>query len=130
MQKAVSKRVACFPSPHPPSPFGYFAGTFGGVGEGSQVDCCIIHAEPSTRKHKQETDMQTKITLDDELIKRAQKLTGIKTKSEAVQEALRALISLHEQVESSNERPQQAVIKSVERSLIENAELWSELAKH
>ncbi len=74
--------------------------------------------------------MQTKITLDDELIKRAQKLTGIKTKSEAVQEALRALISLHEQVESSNERPQQAVIKSVERSLIENAELWSELAKH
>jgi Arc/MetJ family transcription regulator len=74
--------------------------------------------------------MQTKITLDNELIKRAQKLTGIKTKSEAVQEALRALISLHEQAESSNARPQGEVVKSLERSLVENAELWSELAKH
>jgi Arc/MetJ family transcription regulator len=74
--------------------------------------------------------MQTKIALDNELIKRAQKLTGIKTKSKAVQEALRALISLREQDETGSQRPQEAVVESLERSLVENAELWSELAKH
>jgi Arc/MetJ family transcription regulator len=74
--------------------------------------------------------MQTKIALDNELIKRAQKLTGIKTKSEAVQEALRALISLRQQAEPGDAHPQEAVVESLERSLVENAELWSELAKH
>ena len=43
--------------------------------------------------------MRTNIVLDDELIERAQKLTGIKTKREVVQEALRTLILLREQGE-------------------------------
>ena len=74
--------------------------------------------------------MQTKIALDNDLIKRAQELTGIKTKSGAVQEALRALISLREQAGPGDARPQEAVVESLKRSLVENAELWSELAKH
>jgi Arc/MetJ family transcription regulator len=74
--------------------------------------------------------MQTNIALDDELIERAQQLTGVETKNEAVQAALRAFISLREQVEGSNPRPQAAVVESLERSLIENAEIWTELAKH
>jgi Arc/MetJ family transcription regulator len=37
--------------------------------------------------------------LDENLIERAQKLTGIKTKREVVQEALRTLILLREQAE-------------------------------
>jgi len=74
--------------------------------------------------------MQTKIALDNELIERAQKLTGIKAKSEAVQEALRALITLREQaVPDEDAQPQEAVLESLERSLVENAEIWSELAK-
>ena len=43
--------------------------------------------------------MRTNIVLDDNLIERAQKLTGIKTKREVVQEALRTLILLREQTE-------------------------------
>ena len=43
--------------------------------------------------------MRTNIVLDDKLIERAQKLTGIKTKREVVQEALRTLILLREQTE-------------------------------
>ena len=43
--------------------------------------------------------MRTNIVLDDKLIARAQKLTGIKTKREVVQEALRTLILLREQAE-------------------------------
>ena len=43
--------------------------------------------------------MRTNIVLDDTLIERAQKLTGIKTKREVVQEALRTLILLREQAE-------------------------------
>jgi Arc/MetJ family transcription regulator len=43
--------------------------------------------------------MRTNIVLDDKLIERAQKLTGIKTKREVVQEALRTLILLREQAE-------------------------------
>ena len=43
--------------------------------------------------------MRTNIVLDDDLISRAQKLTGIKTKREVVQEALRTLILLREQGE-------------------------------
>ena len=41
--------------------------------------------------------MRTNIVLDDELVERAQKLTGIKTKREVVHEALRTLILLQEQ---------------------------------
>jgi Arc/MetJ family transcription regulator len=41
--------------------------------------------------------MRTNIVLEDKLIERAQKLTGIKTKREVVQEALRLLILLKEQ---------------------------------
>lgn len=43
--------------------------------------------------------MRTNIVLDDKLIERAQKLTGIKTKREVVHEALRTLILLREQAE-------------------------------
>jgi Arc/MetJ family transcription regulator len=43
--------------------------------------------------------MRTNIVLDDKLIERAQKLTGIKTKREVVHEALRILILLNEQGE-------------------------------
>jgi Arc/MetJ family transcription regulator len=48
--------------------------------------------------------MRTNIVLDDNLIERAQKLTGIKTKREVVQEALRTLILLREQGEVRNLR--------------------------
>ncbi len=48
--------------------------------------------------------MRTNIVLDENLIKRAQKLTGIKTKREVVQEALRTLILLREQAEVRNLR--------------------------
>ena len=48
--------------------------------------------------------MRTNIVPDDKLIKRAQKLTGIKTKQEVVQEALRTLILLNEQAEIRNLR--------------------------
>jgi len=43
--------------------------------------------------------MRTNIVLDDRLVERAQKLTGIKTKREVVHEALRVLILLCEQAE-------------------------------
>jgi Arc/MetJ family transcription regulator len=43
--------------------------------------------------------MRITIVLDENQIERAQKLTGIKTKSGVVQEALRALILLREQAE-------------------------------
>ena len=43
--------------------------------------------------------MRTNIVLDDNLIERAKKLTGIKTKREVVHEALRLLILLNEQAE-------------------------------
>ncbi len=48
--------------------------------------------------------MRTNIVLDDDLIESAQKLTGIKTKREVVQEALRTLILLREQAEVRNLR--------------------------
>jgi len=48
--------------------------------------------------------MRTNIVLDENLIERAQKLTGIKTKREVVQEALRTLILLREQGEARNLR--------------------------
>lgn len=41
--------------------------------------------------------MRTNIVLDDKLVERAQKLTGIKTKREVIHEALRTLILLQEQ---------------------------------
>jgi len=43
--------------------------------------------------------VRTNILLDENLIERAQKLTGIKTKREVVKEALRTLILLREQAE-------------------------------
>jgi Arc/MetJ family transcription regulator len=48
--------------------------------------------------------MRTNIVLDDKLVRRAQKLTGIKTKREVVHEALRTLILLKEQAEVRNLR--------------------------
>jgi Arc/MetJ family transcription regulator len=48
--------------------------------------------------------MQTRISLDNELIERAQKLTGIKAKSKAVQEALRALTSMPAQKSKTKEK--------------------------
>jgi Arc/MetJ family transcription regulator len=41
--------------------------------------------------------MRTSIIIDDALIERARQLTGIKTKSQIVREALRTLIQLREQ---------------------------------
>lgn len=41
--------------------------------------------------------MRTNIVLDDDLVTRAQELTGIQTKREVVHEALRTLIRLREQ---------------------------------
>jgi len=41
--------------------------------------------------------MRTNIVLDDTLVKRAQKLTGIRTKREVIDTALRTLVRLHEQ---------------------------------
>ena len=43
--------------------------------------------------------MRTNIVLDDKLVKRAHKLTGLKTKREVVHEALRLLVLLHEQTQ-------------------------------
>jgi Arc/MetJ family transcription regulator len=43
--------------------------------------------------------MRTNIVLDDELVERARLLTGIQTKRELIQEALRTLIRLREQAE-------------------------------
>ena len=50
--------------------------------------------------------MRTNIILDDKLVARAQKLTGIKTKREVVHEALRLLILLKEQAEVRSLRGQ------------------------
>jgi len=41
--------------------------------------------------------MRTNIVLDEELIDRARKLTGIKTKKQVIQEALSLLIQMKEQ---------------------------------
>lgn len=41
--------------------------------------------------------MRTNVVLDDELIKEAQRLTGIKTKRQIIHEALRTLIRLRQQ---------------------------------
>lgn len=48
--------------------------------------------------------MRTNIVLDEKLVERAQKLTGIKTKKEVVHEALRTLILLREQAEARQHR--------------------------
>lgn len=48
--------------------------------------------------------MRTNIVLDDTLVERAQKLTGIKTKRAVVEEGLRTLILLREQAEMRNLR--------------------------
>jgi Arc/MetJ family transcription regulator len=59
----------------------------------------IIHINRHKHTHNLETNMRTNIVLDDKLVKRAQKLTGIKTKREVVHEALRTLVLLREQGE-------------------------------
>ena len=41
--------------------------------------------------------MRTNIVLDDDLVKRAQQLTGIRTKREVIDAALRTLVHLQEQ---------------------------------
>ena len=41
--------------------------------------------------------MRTNIVLDDDLVKHAQKLTGIRTKREVIDMALRTLVRLQEQ---------------------------------
>lgn len=41
--------------------------------------------------------MRTNIVLDDALVERAQKLTGIRTKREVIDMALHTLVRLHEQ---------------------------------
>jgi Arc/MetJ family transcription regulator len=41
--------------------------------------------------------MRTNVVLDDSLIERARRLTGIRTKREVIHEALRTFVLLHEQ---------------------------------
>ena len=41
--------------------------------------------------------MRTNVILDEDLVNRARQLTGIKTKKQVIQEALRLLIQLREQ---------------------------------
>jgi Arc/MetJ family transcription regulator len=41
--------------------------------------------------------MRTNIVIDDELMKEALKLTGLKTKREAVEQGLKTLVRLHRQ---------------------------------
>jgi Arc/MetJ family transcription regulator len=41
--------------------------------------------------------MRTNIVLDDELVRRAQQITGIQTKKEVIHTALQTLVKLHEQ---------------------------------
>ena len=48
--------------------------------------------------------MRTSIVLDDKLVARAQKLTGIKTKRELVHEALRLLVLVNQQADVSTLR--------------------------
>jgi len=43
--------------------------------------------------------MRTNIVIDDELIERARKITGLKTKREIIHEALRTLIRTREQAQ-------------------------------
>jgi len=61
---------------------------------GSLLDLRLLY-----NTHGRESKIRTNIVLDDKLIQRAQKLTGIKTKHEVVHEALRLLIFLKEQAE-------------------------------
>ena len=48
--------------------------------------------------------MRTNIVLDDALVEKARKLTGIKTKKELIHEALRTLIRLRQQGEAHSLR--------------------------
>ncbi len=48
--------------------------------------------------------MRTNIIIDDELMERAQKITGINTKRAVVEEALRTLIQMREQAQVRNLR--------------------------
>jgi Arc/MetJ family transcription regulator len=48
--------------------------------------------------------VRTTIILDDDLLKRAQQLTGIRTKRELIDVALRTLVRLHEQFPASDLR--------------------------
>jgi len=48
--------------------------------------------------------MRTNIVIDDELMERAQKITGINTKRAVVEEALRTLIQMREQAQVRNLR--------------------------
>ena len=47
--------------------------------------------------HNPGVNMRTNIVIDDELLKRAQDLTGIKTKKAVIQQALETLVRLQEQ---------------------------------
>jgi Arc/MetJ family transcription regulator len=71
---------------------------WGMLGVSSHSDV-ILHIKCEIYTHGMESKMRTNIVLDDKLIERAQKLTGIKTKREVVHEALRLLILLNEQAE-------------------------------
>ena len=74
------------------------------VNRSTVFDSMFIELVYNTHKHiksytRKKLPMRTNIVLDDKLIERAQKLTGIKTKREVVHEALRLLILLNEQGE-------------------------------
>jgi len=48
--------------------------------------------------------MRTNVVLDDKLVERAQQLTGIQTKREVIQVALKTLVRLQEQAQTRNLR--------------------------
>jgi Arc/MetJ family transcription regulator len=50
--------------------------------------------------------MRTNIVIDDELMQRAQSLTGIQTKRQVVEEALRLLIQMYDQAQLRDLRGQ------------------------
>ena len=64
-------------------------------------EVCLIHTVMVCYTHTRTGGwaVRTNVVLDDELIERAKRLTGIKTKREVIHEALRTLIGLLEQAE-------------------------------
>jgi Arc/MetJ family transcription regulator len=48
-------------------------------------------------RYKREDFMRTNIVIDDRLLADAQRVTGIKTKKQVVEQALRTLVRLHRQ---------------------------------
>ncbi len=66
--------------------------------------------------HSRNTLMRTNIVIDDELMRRAQETTGIKTKREVVETALRLLVRLRDQEQIRSARGRLAWEGDLDRS--------------